>query len=77
MSDNPGEPEIVEEERGQQNPKEPIQTTDDIDRNKDGSGKKNKGQEGGNTEEIENNKRKRKRGIEEKEEEKTKGKDRR
>ena len=67
-SDNPGEPESVEEERGQQNPKEPIQTTDDIDRNKDGNGDMNKSQERGNTEEIanneENNNRKRKRRIE-------------
>ena len=68
-SDNPGEPESVEDERRQQDPKEPIQTTDDLDRKKDENGDKNKGQEGVNTEEIENNKRKRKRGIEEKEEE--------
>ena len=59
VSDNPCEPERVEDEKGQQDPKEPIQMTDDIDRNKDGSGEKNKGQKGGNTEEIklENNNR--------------------
>merc|ERR1712105_156282 len=49
--ENPDEPKIVEEH---------IITTDDVDRKKDEdeNGDKNKGQEGVNTEEIENNKRK-------------------
>ena len=72
MSENLGEPESVDNERNerrQQEPEEPIQTTEELDRKKDENGDKNKGQEGVNTEEIENNKRKRKRGIEEEEEE--------
>ena len=71
---NPGEPVSREEESGQQDVNEPIQRTDDTDRNKDGNGDNDKSLEGENTVEIENNEeisnRKRKR----KEEEIKKGK---
>ena len=71
MSDNPGEPVSIEEGSGQQDQNEPIQRTDETDRNKDGNVENNKSQEGGNAVELENNEninnRKRKRRNEEEE----------
>ena len=64
MSDNLGEPDNIEEGSGHQDPIEPIQRTDDTDRNKDGNVENNNNQdeevEIEKNDDINNRKRKRK-----------------